>query len=740
MDVFDVYAKLSLKSEDYDKGLDNAKNKATEFGNTLAQGLGGAVAAVGTATIAAITAVGAAVGSIVTKAVESYANYEQLVGGVETLFKDSAGIVEDYAVQAYKTAGISANQYMETVTGFSASLLQSLGGDTAKAAEIGNMAIIDMSDNANKMGTSMQSIQYAYQGFAKQNYTMLDNLKLGYGGTRQEMERLLEDAEKISGIKYDISNLSDVYNAIHVIQTELGITGTTAKEAATTISGSWNMVKAAWTDLLTSIAGGGKGMSTAISDLVQSVESLANNAIPVIQESLYGIGDLVSGIAPIIAETLPNLINILIPMFLDTVMVIVDSLVQSLPTIAITIVSAITNILPDLISALLSILDTLLSSILPAIFDLAIQLVIALGKGLTDNIGTILSSLITLINYIVQVFLDNLPMIIQVGLNLILAIAEGLLSNMNYITDTIMSIVSTLIQIIVENLPMFLELGVQILANIALGIVMAIPMLLVSIGRVLGIVDEAKRDVGKGTNEINAMVDESGNYISDSMSQMNSMMDSARSSLENTTNNMNDMTTETRESAKDISADIIISAKEAQKNVKDFIVSGVMVTFNQGLNAANDFIRQFERIINQAINLLIQLDNTVAVPTIDASSVEAGSRAIINAVQNAISALSSLNGMSASASVNFGGGHASGGWMTAGTSYLVGELGPELVTPTRSGYVHTAQETASILGGGNNTRDIVININGDIYDDEYSMRRKMKSAMLDILQEQMSYG
>ena len=220
----------------------------------LQSAMGSAISAVGKFSAAAVAAGATAVAALTKSAVESYADYEQLVGGVETLFKDSAGIVQEYAANAFQTAGLSANDYMETVTGFSASLLQSVGGDTEEAARIADQAITDMADNANKMGSSIESIQNAYQGFAKQNYTMLDNLKLGYGGTKQEMERLLADAEKLSGVHYDISNLNDVYEAIHVVQGELGITGTTAEEASTTIQGSAAAMKAAWQNMLTGIA------------------------------------------------------------------------------------------------------------------------------------------------------------------------------------------------------------------------------------------------------------------------------------------------------------------------------------------------------------------------------------------------------------------------------------------------------------------------------------------------------
>lgn len=224
-----------IDKKGFEKGLSSLENVA----NNAMEGV-----------MKAVAAVTVAIAGIGTASVKSYAELEQNIGGIETLFKSSADKVNKYAKEAYKTAGMGANEYMSTVTGFSASLLQSLSGDTDKAADVANMALIDMADNANKMGTAMESIQFAYQGFAKQNYTMLDNLKLGYGGTKNEMERLLKDAQKITGVKYDISNLNDVFQAIHVIQGELGITGTTAKEAEETISGSVSSMKAAWDNFL----------------------------------------------------------------------------------------------------------------------------------------------------------------------------------------------------------------------------------------------------------------------------------------------------------------------------------------------------------------------------------------------------------------------------------------------------------------------------------------------------------
>lgn len=281
------------------------------------KGLGGKLGSLAKTGAVAITGLATAASGVVTAlttlSVKQYAEYEQLVGGVETLFKKSSGQVMKYANDAYKTAGLSANEYMKTITGFSASLLQGLGGDTKKAAEIGNMAVTDMSDNANKMGTSMEMIQNAYQGFAKQNYTMLDNLKLGFGGTKGEMQRLLAEAQKISGFKYDISNFNDIIEAIHVIQTEMGITGTTAKEASETIEGSLNMTKSAWTNLLTGMADDNANFDVLVQNLVNSLGTLGKNLLPRIKIAIEGIGELIRTLLPKILDEIPEMMASLFP-------------------------------------------------------------------------------------------------------------------------------------------------------------------------------------------------------------------------------------------------------------------------------------------------------------------------------------------------------------------------------------------------------------------------------------------
>lgn len=284
--------------------------------------LGGLTKVVAAASAAMLTA-------ITKQAVDAYADYEQLIGGVETMFKDSTGKVKQYAEDAFYTAGVSANEYMQTVTSFSASLISSLGGDTEKAADVANMALVDMADNANKMGTPLQSIQTAYQGFAKQQYMLLDNLKLGYGGTKTEMERLLKDAQKISGVKYDINNLADVYNAIHVIQNKLGIAGATAEEAEKTITGSANMTKAAWKNVLTAIAGGGD-LDKAINNLVYSISKYFDNIVPVVERSIAGIGVLIERIAPKLVQSVATALIKAIPSLLSAVFQMVAGLVSGI--------------------------------------------------------------------------------------------------------------------------------------------------------------------------------------------------------------------------------------------------------------------------------------------------------------------------------------------------------------------------------------------------------------------------
>ena len=420
----------------------------------------------GTAMKGVSVAVGAAataVTGLVTASVNAYAEYEQLVGGVDTLFKDSSKKLQEYANQAYKTAGMSANEYMSTVTSFSASLLQSLGGDTEKAADYANQALIDMSDNVNKMGTSMESIQYAYQGFAKQNYTMLDNLKLGYGGTKEEMQRLLEDAQKLTGVKYDISNFGDVTQAIHAIQTELGITGTTAKEASTTIEGSLNSVKGAWNNLIVGMSNPKANFEQLMQNLIDTVVTFGENLMPVIEQALNGVVQLIDGLFPTIAEKIPELIAQLLPKLVESGISIIQSLMQG-----------IQNNLPMLINSALQIITTLAQSILqmlPQILQMGIQIVIELINGIAQQMPALIPQIIDCIILIVETLLDNIDLIIDTGINLIDALIQGIFNALpNLIIklpELVLKISGALTKLIFIQIP---KIGINLVKSLINGI------------------------------------------------------------------------------------------------------------------------------------------------------------------------------------------------------------------------------------------------------------------------------
>lgn len=338
MDIFTLSAKLMLDSTSFDRGVNEAERKGSSLASKLSGGLAKAGSVASKALLAGVTASAGAIAALAKSSVGAFSEYEQLVGGVETLFKDGADKVMKHAQDAYMTAGVDMNTYMQTATSFSAALIQGLEGNYQKAAEITDMAIIDMADNANKMGTDLGSIQNAYNGFAKSNFMMLDNLKLGYGGTRKEMERLLKDAGKLTGKKYDISNLADIYEAIHAIQTEMGITGTTSEEAASTIQGSVGMMRAAWANLKIAFADPKANIGDAIAKMVDTSKTAIKNVLPAFINAIKGIGTAAREIIPILSAELPTIFSELLPSLLEggiaVVTGIVQGIVDNLPLIA----------------------------------------------------------------------------------------------------------------------------------------------------------------------------------------------------------------------------------------------------------------------------------------------------------------------------------------------------------------------------------------------------------------------
>lgn len=463
MELFKIFGRIAVNNEEAHRELDNTTGKAKEASEKMGKFFGSVAKTVGKASLAAIGAAATGITALTKSAVENYAEYEQLVGGVETLFKDSSAKVLEYANNAYKTAGLSANDYMETVTSFSASLLQSLGGDTEKAAEIGNMAVIDMADNANKMGSSMEAIQNAYAGFAKQNYTMLDNLKLGYGGTKEEMQRLIDDANALNAAqgnmtKYSIDSYADIVSAIHDVQTEMGITGTTAQEAATTIQGSLASTKAAWDNWLT-----GTGSIDALVGTVVNSAGLLAKAIGDILPSLTtGISQLVAQLAP----EIPPLINQLLPSIIDSIVTLIDSLGSQLPAILATILPVITGSAPQIINTLI----TALISSLPIIVSSAGQLILALAAGISQSLPTLIPTIVDVVLQIVMTLVENVNLLVDAAVDLISALAEGLIAALPILIAQAPTIISRLVQELIAAAPQLLLSAAEIVVQIVSGI------------------------------------------------------------------------------------------------------------------------------------------------------------------------------------------------------------------------------------------------------------------------------
>lgn len=489
-------------SKNFGEAIDDAGNKASNASSGGFTVLKGILADLGASAIkAALTGLknlGGALIDIGKQALDSYADYEQLVGGVETLFGAGGMSLEEYAAsvgrtvedvrgeyealneaqdivmqnasQAYQTAGMSANDYMQNVTSFSAALVSSLGGDTVAAAEAANQALTDMADNSNKMGTDIESITQAYQGFARGQYQLLDNLKLGYGGTKTEMERLLSDAQALTGVEYDINNLSDVYEAIHVIQTEIGITGTTAKEASTTISGSVNSMKSAWSNLLTGVADDGANFGELVNDFIDSILTVADNITPHIQTIIEGIATTAT---TLISELLPELVNMIPPILQSTLPVLLGA-VQS-------VISSVLSVLPQVIGTVSELIPQIVSSIvtlLPQIIDAGIKILVSLIQGISAALPQLIEMLPTVIEEIVTVLTDNLDFIIDAGIELLLALTDGIINALPQLIDKIPTIITKIVEAVINNLPKIIEAGIKILTSLQKGFVDAIPQLI----------------------------------------------------------------------------------------------------------------------------------------------------------------------------------------------------------------------------------------------------------------------
>ena len=496
------------------ESMKDATNSASKMSSVM-KGIGSSAIKVGKGLAVAGAAAATAVTALVSKSVGAFADYEQLTGGVETLFGAGGRSVEEYAQsvgksvsdiqgkydslmsaqnvvlenanKAYMTAGMSANEYMDTVTGFSASLISSLGGDTNKAADYANSALVDMSDNANKMGTDMESIKNAYQGFAKQNYTMLDNLKLGYGGTQEEMKRLLSDAEKLTGQRYDISSFADITQAIHAIQTQMDITGTTAKEASTTISGSWGSLKAAFQNVLVGLTTGEDMFDQSLDALINTAVTFGQNIIPAIKGALSGVGYLIEGLAPVIGETIPPLINDLAPTLANSAVSLISSLVNGLTQNATQFSECLSNMIIVAVAGI--------STVVPQLLDAASKIVSNLMQGLTNSMPQIVNGAVTLIEGLVNGLVNNIPLLIMGAVQLVASLANGLIANLPRIIDAGVNLITGIVSASYSMMPQIIQGGMQLVVNLAVGLVRAIPQLIAALPRITGAIVKGFKSV-----------------------------------------------------------------------------------------------------------------------------------------------------------------------------------------------------------------------------------------------------
>ena len=540
MNLFELCVKIGADVTDVNKGIDETGKKTSDLGEKIKSGL----ATVGKAAVVGVTAAATAIGTIGTKAIQAYADYEQLVGGVETLFGTSAGSAEEYAAQtgeavddvrmkwaslsraqniimyraqnAFKTAGLSANEYMETVTSFAAALVSSMGGDTEAAAQRADLAITDMADNANKMGSSMESIQNAYQGFAKQNYSMLDNLKLGYGGTAKEMYRLLSDAKEIDETFDAVfsldekghleANYSDIVQAIHIVQTEMGITGTTAKEAASTIQGSFGMVKAAWQNLVTGLADPDQDLGALVGNFTDSVVVAGNNLIPRIQELLPRIVEAISALMGTVSTQLPAILGSTLPSLIEGASNLVTGLMSALPEIL--------TVLGDIAPTAIGILVPAIVELLPEIIQTGIDVVISLVQGITETLPELIPAATEAIIKIAETLTDpgNLGNLVDAALEIILALADGIIDAVPRLLEVAPKLITNLITALIENFPKIIESGVKLVMSLVDGLIKSIPQLTAAvpkliIGIVQGLLDNLPQIILAGPQIILALIE-----------------------------------------------------------------------------------------------------------------------------------------------------------------------------------------------------------------------------------------
>ena len=522
MDLMALKAVLSLDTSQYEDGLSRAGGLVGTLGGGLKTAMGVGAAAVGAATTAVI--------GLASASTSSYAEIEQLRGGVKKLFGDEdAKIVISNANKAFATAGMSAQQYMDQVTSFSAALVGSLGGNTAEAANRADVAMRAISDNFNTFGGDIQNVQNAFQGFAKQNYTMLDNLKLGYGGTKTEMERLIADANEYAesiGQAGDLSidSFADIVSAIDLIQQKQHIAGTTAAEAASTVSGSLGSVKAAWENLVAGFSDPEADLGQLMTNVVENAEVAFENLMPVFERALEGIGTFIEKIGPVLIEKLPKLVDTILPSAIEAAVSLTGSIAATLPSLAETLLGTLRYALitygPTLLEAGITLVSNLASGVLqsapnvveaikgaidnakqwidnnlPEFLNRGVNAIVNMANGMWRAAPNVITNIGSIINSLLNALLAAVPSILQAGVQLILGLAQGLINNLPAVISAIIQVLAQLLSTIAAHGPRILQSGVEAIAKLAAGLIQAIPNIVTSMGQITQTITKAVTDL-----------------------------------------------------------------------------------------------------------------------------------------------------------------------------------------------------------------------------------------------------
>lgn len=679
MNLADLILRLRVEgrqqtNQEIDETTQHAQN-ASEKGNGALSKLGGVVVKVGTMCAKGVALCASGISTITGFAVNAYGEYEQLVGGVETLFGAQGMSIEQYAQsvgktvsevqgkyaslikaqdnvmenahQAYIKQGMSANNYMKTVTTFSASLLQGLQGDTVEASKVADMAVTDMADNANKMGTSMEMIQNAYQGFSKQNYTMLDNLKLGYGGTKSEMERLLADAEKLTGVKYDINNLADVYNAIHAIQNNLGITGTTAKEAMGTIQGAMNMTKASWENLMIGLSDGKQNINELANQFGTSFNTLVDNVFPRIQQAFQTIPQVMTLIIPQLLSTIINLL----PTLLSSVGQLISGIAQALPSLATSLFGAVKTIFTMIVNTF--------TSGAPKFMESAKQMVSNMCKGIEQNLPNIISSALDMLLNFSQAVLDYAPQLVSMGMDLLVSLAKGIADAIPTLIAKVPTIISNLANAFSNSASTILFKGIEIIIELGKGLIQAIPTLIANIPQII----KAIFDVWNAVNWWNL----GKSLISGISKGITSLGDNLKSTVNKIFTNIEDFIKNSLTKAKDGAVKVFGNMGQLLKNIATGIwnaIKSIFTSMSGGISGIFNGIKNLASTIwngiKGSISSVVQAIKNTVVSIITSvyisvssifTNLSTGTSSIWNGIKNIISGV--VNGIKGSVSNAF---------------------------------------------------------------------------------------